>query len=279
MSRRAYRVLWLMGSAVLLGVLSWLYYRHVWTLPEPTMVWLRGGVVYELLDPRMLAVVLLAPWFVAVLAWTLADLPWQQRVVTVVLRVTFVAALAVALARPVRSADTDKITAVYLVDVSESVSDEALGDAQKLVTEAYQLKRPDDLVRVVTFAERPWLVEPGQTEDGSETAPTVARYQAAPEAPLGPDGKPPRPGARSDLQAALQLAYGLFPPGYLRRAVLISDGLQTDGDLLAEANRAATHGVKLHTVPYKRPVPAEVAEETARVKFVRAADPATAIAR
>ena len=265
MSRRTFRVLWLAGCAVLLAGLSWLYYRYVWTLPVPTIQWQRGDVLYELLDPRMLGVVLLAPWFVAVLAWTLADLPWQQRAVTVLLRVAFVAALAVALARPVRSADTDKITTVYLVDVSESVSDEALGDAQKLVNEAYQIKRPDDLVRVVTFAERPWLLEPGQAEDGSEAAPTVSRHEAAPDAPSGPDGKPLRPGARSDLQAALQLAYGLFPPGYLRRAVLVSDGLQTDGDLLSEANRAASHGVKLHTVPYKRAVPAEVAIREMRI--------------
>ena len=61
------------------------------------------------------------------------------------------------------------------------------------------------------------------------------------------------------MQAALQLAYGLYPPGYLRRAVLISDGLQTNGNVLAEANRARDYGVRLHVMPYRRPVPGEVA--------------------
>src|SRR5262249_40104070 len=62
-----------------------------------------------------------------------------------------------------------------------------------------------------------------------------------------------------NLQAALQLAYGLYPPGYLRRAVLYSDGVQTDGDILAEANRARQFGGKLYTVPYARLAPGGVA--------------------
>src|SRR4030095_4222074 len=115
----------------MLAALFWLYYRYVWIRPASTVGWMRHGTRYELLDPRMLGVVLVALWCVAVLAWTLADLPWQQRFITVVLRISFVASLAIGLARPVRAADSDKITTVYLVDVSDSVTDEALGDAQK----------------------------------------------------------------------------------------------------------------------------------------------------
>ena len=61
------------------------------------------------------------------------------------------------------------------------------------------------------------------------------------------------------MKAALQLAYGLYPQGFLKRAVLFSDGVQTEGDVLAEANRAKAFGVKLFTVPYRRPAPPEVA--------------------
>jgi uncharacterized membrane protein len=45
----------------------------------------------------------------------------------------------------------------------------------------------------------------------------------------------------------------------LKRAVLVSDGVQTDGNVLAEVNRAKEYGVKLFTVPYRRPAPGEVA--------------------
>lgn len=257
MSSRVFRLLWLLGCATMFAVLVWAYHRWVWSHPEPTLTWLRDGVTYQLLDPRMLGVVLLAPWFVAVLAWTLADLPWQQRLLTVFLRIAFVAALAMGLARPARSADTDKVATVIMVDVSESVPDDALADAQAVVSRIYADKRQDDVVRVVTFARRPrLLVAPA---DGAESgaAPAVERHRPSDEP--DPQSQHDDPGAGSNLQAALQLAYGLFPPGYLRRAVVISDGIQTDGDVLAEANRAAEHAVKIHAIPYRRPVPSEVA--------------------
>jgi Ca-activated chloride channel family protein len=65
--------------------------------------------------------------------------------------------------------------------------------------------------------------------------------------------------AGSNLEAALQLAYGLFPPGHLRRAVLLSDGGQTEGDLLSEASRARRFGVRLFAHPYTEGVPRELA--------------------
>ncbi len=259
MSTRLGKALWLLFCAALFVVMLFYYRKLVWLHPESTIKWLRNGVTYELLNPRMLGAALLAPWFVAVLAWTLADLPWQQRVLTVLLRIGFVSLVAVALARPVRSATSDKIAVVYLVDVSDSVSDDALGDAQKIVDQAFAKKRKDDIVKVVTFAVRPRLVEGPPAEDGTPTAPKIERHAAAEGAPPGPDGKPQKLGAGTNLEAALQLSYGLFPPGYLRRAVLVSDGVQTDGDVLAEANRAHEYGVRVHTVPYKREAPGEVA--------------------
>src|SRR5690606_20871633 len=152
----------------LLAVLGHYYYHLVWLHPAPTMSVAWRGETFELLHPRMLGTVLLAPWFLAVLAWTLADLPWQQKALTVLLRVGFVALLVWGLARPGRRATSDKSAAVYLVDVSESVSDEALGDAQKLIDEGYATKRPDDVVKVVTFAVRPRLLEGEPRDDGAD---------------------------------------------------------------------------------------------------------------
>lgn len=250
------RLAWLGGCLALFVVLGWAYYRYVWTHAEPTISWVYEGVRYELLDPRMLGVVLIAPWFVAVLAKSLADLPWQQRMLSALLRIAFVALLALGLARPARPATTNKICAVYLVDVSDSVSDEAIGDARKRVAEAFGAKREDDLIRVVTFAKRPRLLEALPDEPGK--VPAIERHTSA-------EGESGHLGAGSNLQAALQLAYGLYPPGYLRRAVLISDGLQTTGNVLAEANRARDYGVQLHVMPYRRPVPGEVAVRELRM--------------
>ena len=53
----------------------------------------------------------------------------------------------------------------------------------------------------------------------------------------------------------------------------MSDGVQTDGDLLAEANRAKAFGVKLYTIPYTKLVPGEVAVRDLRMPDkIRAGD-------
>jgi Ca-activated chloride channel homolog len=240
------------------GVLGlWLYVRYVW-YAAPTITYRRGDSEYQLLAPRMLGVALLAPYFLWMIGRSLADLPLSQRVLSVLLRVAFVAALALGLARLARSATTQNVCTVYLVDVSDSVADAALEDARAEVQGGLDAKPKDDLVRLVTFAKRPRVVSidqggsPLSGANAKVTAPAIERHG-------------PGLGTATDIASALQLAYGLYPEGYLRRAVILSDGVQTDGDLLAEANRARLYGVKVYAVGYKRPVPGEVAVRDLRV--------------
>ena len=254
MNKRLRVIAWVSTCLALAGLLFWAYRRFVLLHPDPTLTWVRGGITYELLNPKMLGAVLLAPWFVAVLSQSLADLPWPQRVLSVLLRISFVALLALGLSRLARTATTEKVCTVYLVDVSDSVTDEALDDARASVQRAWAEKPKDGIVKLVTFAKRPRLVEAPEAE-GEENAkpPPLTRHESADKA------QSESLGAGSNLQAALQLAYGLYPQGYLKRAVLLTDGVQTEGDLLAESNRAKEFGIKLFTIPYRRPAPPEVA--------------------
>lgn len=242
------RVAWWTLLAVLAGVSFYFFRKYVLLAPGPTLSWQRHGTTYELLSPRMLGVALLLPVFLYVLGKSLADLPLPQRILSVLLRFGFVALIGVALARLSRTAETSKVCTVYVVDVSESVPVEALGDAQAEVQRALDQKPKDDALRVVTFARRPRSLD--LPEDG-KTAPVIARHD--------PAGQKAVLGSGSNIQAAMQLAYGLFPPGHLKRIVLITDGLETDGDVLAESARAKQFGVRVSTIAYKRPVPGEVA--------------------
>ena len=253
----------LFGAFVLtVGVVgAWAYWKYVWHA-GPTLAWKRNGQDYELLAPRMLGIALLAPYFLWVIGRSLADLPWPQRVISVLLRVAFVALLALGLSRLARTSTTEKVCTVYVVDVSESVPDESVADAKAEIQKALDARPKDDLVRVITFSRRPIVVP---LEDTATTAPDLARHEQL-DKPEGAKGAARRGlDAGTDLAAALQLAYGLYPAGYLRRAVILSDGVQTDGDLLAEANRAKEFNVKLFAKPYTRPVPGEVALRELRV--------------
>ena len=120
-------------------------------------------------------------------------------------------------------------------------------------------------MRVITFAKRPRVVP---MADDAKEAPALERHDLPTDAAAADRrtrAKRTGLGAATDLASAMQLAYGLYPSGYLRRAVILSDGVQTDGDILAEANRARDFGVKIFTIPYHRPVPGEVALRDLRV--------------
>src|SRR5262249_14634941 len=78
------------------------------------------------------------------------------------------------------------------------------------------------------FADKPAVVPPPAKGDA---APQVVR--------------PKQGTAATDIQAALRLAYGLYPPGTLPRVVILSDGIQTSGDVLAEAYKAKDFGVRV----------------------------------
>lgn len=255
------------GLVGLAGV--WLYWKGVLHPGHATLAWKREGTDYELLSPKMLGLALLAPFFLWMIGRSLADLPWPQRVLSVVLRIAFVALLALGLSRLARTATTQKVCTVYLVDVSESVPDAAIEDARAEIAKGLKDKPADALVRVITFAKRPRVVP---IADDAKEAPALERHDVAAgavapgaAAPGAPAAKRTGLGAATDLASAMQLAYGQYPAGYLRRAVILSDGVQTDGDILAEANRARDFGVKIFTIPYHRPVPGEVALRDLRV--------------
>lgn len=257
MSERARRGLWLGGLVALFGVLSLLVSRFVLSAPADAFHWQRAGVKYELLEPRALAVVLLVPLLLFVLGKSLADLPWQQRALSVLLRVTFLVLLGLGLSRLVRSDETRRVATVVLLDVSDSVADGTLQKARAEVERLYAAKGKEDVVRLVAFAARPRAVPLEQ--DGRLALPPAAelRWKDAPGAP--------RTEAGSNIQAALQLSYGLFPPGYLKRIVLLSDGLETEGSLLSEASHAKRFGARLYARPLRDPPPGEVAVRALRL--------------
>lgn len=182
-----------------------------------------GGRETELLEPQWLYLCAVIPYFFVVRTLSLTDVSLVQQYISTGLRTVLVIGIAVALSRPVWSTTDDKIATVVLVDVSDSVSDKQLEEARAYVKSVREAKRADDRVYVVTFAERPRLI---RDEDSA-----ITRHL---------DG-----GAGTNIQSAIQLAYGIFPNGFVPRIVIVSDGNQTGGDLLSESYRAHEMGVRI----------------------------------
>jgi hypothetical protein len=256
MSPRVRKLLW---GAFLVGLgltLLVVYQRTVLLAGPASFEWQRGQQKYELLSPQMLGILLVVPFLLFALGRSLADLPWQQRILSFLLRLAFVALLALSLSRPARTEQTQRVGTVFIVDVSASVSEESLEDARRSIQKALDEKPADSEVRLVSFARRARLVSMGKPGEAPRVPESAELRKAVAGAP--PESEV-ESRAGSDLQRALQMAYGVFPPGYLKRAVLLSDGVETEGDVLSEANRAKSLGVKVSVVPMRRAPPAEVA--------------------
>ena len=189
------------------------------------------GTRYEIVAPQFFGLAALYPLIVWGFAASLTDLPSWQRVLSLIARSVLLCLVVCALARPARSYDATRVAAVMLVDVSDSISDADLRGVEAQVDTAWRGKG-DNVLQVVTFATRSTRVSLPRNADERVR---LTRHTA--------DVAPDTAGARTDIQAALQLAYGLLPKGHLKRVLIFSDGRQTDGDLAGEADRARKLGV------------------------------------
>lgn len=195
------------------------------------------GRPIELLRPSWLYLIAGVPFFFVVRTASLTDLSITQQIVQSGFRSLLFIGLALALARPAWTTTDDKVATVLLADVSESVSDKQLEATRDYVRQLDDetTRGADNQLQVVTFAERPRVAVRG--EGGF----VIERHARAANA-----SKDSRDGGQgTDIQAAVQLAYGLFPSGYLPRVVIVSDGNQTAGDLLVESYRAEELGVRI----------------------------------
>ena len=232
----------LLAAAAIALILSRLVIRGATTLRFGA-----GEGAIELLEPAWLYLACLAPWFYFVRVFSLSDLAPAQQILAASSRALLLLTLAIALARPAAPWTEDRVATAILVDVSPSVSDAQLAEAQAFVNEVFAAKDPRDEAHLITFAARPRIVGPS-----GEGPPIVTRHE----------GEPPG----TDLQAALRLAYGVFPADAVPRAVILSDGSETTGDIAAEAEAARRFDVKVSVQTYQ-------AERTPEVRAVALSPP------
>jgi Ca-activated chloride channel homolog len=181
----------------------------------------------DLLRPEALYLVAIVPVFYLLRTLSLTDLSLAQQLTQATLRSLVIAGIAVALARPSWITEQSKVATIALIDVSDSVSDKQLAAARGYVDQL-AAAAGDGNLQLITFAEQPIAV---RKAEGQPLSAGIARH--------------PGGGAGTDTQAAMQLAYGMYPDGYIPRMVIVSDGNQTQGDVAVEAYRAKELGVRV----------------------------------
>lgn len=170
----------------------------------------------------------------------------------------FVAALAAALAvaRLEWGTPIDRLAVVFAIDRSRSVeraSDDGAELALSQARHAVETMRSDDAAGVVVFA----------AETATEVVPQPRPELTRSHASIARDA--------TDIAAAIRRALADLPSDYTGRIVLVSDGVETDGDALLSAQIAAGRGIPIDVLPVERAPSPEVAVD--RVQLPPVADP------
>lgn len=186
-------------------------------------------------SPKLL---LLIPLAVALLLWieSRSSHPvtgLRKRLLLVVRAVGLMLAIA-ALAGPAHVTQTGRKALGIVVDASQSMGEEGL---TKSVAEAERVQKAlgggiDSFI--VQLGTQPELLAEGSTSAMRN------EWQK-------------KNGGDSHYAAAVEYAEALFPPGVSRNILLIGDGHETRGSLLAAAREAAVSGITLHALPVAGP--------------------------
>ncbi len=155
--------------------------------------------------------------------------------VALALRCLIVTLIVLSLAGAQSVHGGDELAVVFLLDVSDSVSEAEQERALAFVEESLAEMGPDDRAALVLFGADA-LVERPMMGSGE----------------LGAVASIPRTN-QTDLEGAIRLGMALFPAGSARRLVVLSDGRPTLGQAEQAVRLAHAQGVQLDVVTLTSP--------------------------
>jgi Ca-activated chloride channel homolog len=185
-------------------------------------------------EPSFVWVLCIIPLLLLLRATSLSDLPRTQQIASFVFRAAMVIAATLSLIGLEKIEREDiRTTTVFVVDTSDSVPDDFLEQTRQRI-EAVWNQRGLHTVRVVSFAGN------AKEEDlpaGGNVLPPLTR-------------RGDETGKATNVQGALQFAFALLDSSTLGRIVLVTDGKETEGDLLGEERVAQRFHVPIHYLDF-----------------------------
>ncbi len=198
-----------------------------------------------------------SPWYLLLLlglplCWwasfrTLAAFGRMRRATAVGLRTAVYLLIVLALAETQWVRTSDRLTVMYLLDQSLSVSQEQTDAMVDYINRAIATQRN------AARADRAGVIVFGR--EAAIEIPPVDDDQSMPRVETTVDRD------HTNLAGAMKLARASFPHDAARRVVVISDGNQNAGDALQHARGLAEAGVGVDVVPIRSRVVGEVAVE------------------
>ena len=202
------------------------------------LAWMLNWV--DFFSPVWLLLLLLLPFFVLIAATGKSGLPPKINAFSLACRGCLFVLLVLALGDIRTILRRTGICVMYLIDHSASVPQEISEESLSYANETAKRMGKEDRAGILVFGE----------DASVEILPQEGLQVDALHSYVERD--------QTDLQEAVELAVAAMPKEYRKKIVLLSDGNETEGDLMAGARFALSHQVNVDVLPvhydYKREV-------------------------
>ena len=198
----------------------------------------------EITRPLLLLLLLLLPLLYYGFRRSLVDLSRTQRVISLITRIIIVILLILSVADVQYLKTDDKLAVMFLADISDSISDDGLTKATDYVNEALKLQDGNQQSGLIAFTDKAEVVRAllknGDDPDAELELTEVKQTWLETDEDAGDT---------TNIAQAIETAWGTFPANANKRIVLITDGVETQGDAVHTALRGKDFGIQIDTVP------------------------------
>jgi Mg-chelatase subunit ChlD len=163
----------------------------------------------------------------------------RRETISLVLRLIIILCLILSIAGLELVQRGNNLAVVFLMDVSDSMTQQAVEQEVGYVRESLKSMKADDKAAIILFGADALVERPMSS---------VNELSAITSVPVT---------NQTDIAEAIQLGLALYPSGYAKRLVILSDGSETTGDALNSAKFASASDVQIVVVPFVNKISAE----------------------
>ncbi len=198
----------------------------------------------EITRPLLLLLLLFLPALYYGYRRSLVDLSRTQRIISLIVRIIIVVLLILSVADVQYLKTDNKLAVMFLADISDSISDDGLTKATDYVNEALKSQDGNQQSGLIAFTDKAEVVR-ALLKNGDEPDAKLELIEVK-QAWLETDEDA---GDTTNIAQAIETAWGTFPANANKRIVLITDGVETQGDAVHTALRGKDFGIQIDTVP------------------------------
>ena len=199
----------------------------------------------EITRPLLLLLLLLLPVLYYGYRRSLVDLARTQRVISLTIRAIIIVLLILSVADVQYLKTDDKLSVIFLADISDSISADGLEKAGDYINESLKSRSKSQQASIIAFTDKAEILQAPHVENRVESQEELNLTEIK-KTWLDADEDA---GDTTNIAQAVEMAWGVFPANANKRIVLLTDGVETQGDVIHTGLRGKDFGVQIDTVP------------------------------